>query len=644
MGHPQSDRLGRPDAPVSRKERSPRARFSVPSPAILLLAGVTLLSTYVPIAFGYYGRRATTLWDHVVCLLLLMGSTALILSIGGVIAGLLAAWIGRRTAIALSLAWAVLAVIILRINVILQSTLGNVADIYVPFFWGAGLSSLRWANADSSWLILLARISLQTVVPVAVAIWIAKGVARSNWGRARGWTPGAALLVPLSVIWVSLIVGSLAVMVLPHRSPGAAWLAPRLPLYSRLPVSRKTREAVAIEREATDTYRAEPPLSRVKSIPGLLAPLRASRPTRTPDVLMIILESIRRDALRPEIMPALWGLSRRGVRFDQHSASSCASHEAVFSLLYGLLPLRDELLVANVQPTLPVTLRQAGYDTYFVAGFAHKWVGLTGFTGPRFFVQHIVSAGEEPERDRASIATARELLTTPHDRPRLVVLYVIATHFPYWYPDDAEVFSPAEPLPSLFDITLSERRTPLINRYHNSVRYLDQGLADLLAGIDPTRTVVVATGDHGESFFDDGTVVHMSRLSDAQIDVPLVIVGPGLPAGAERNDPTTHTDIVPTILDLLGYPPAQVAALPGRPLFDAARSPAEFAAASLNDTILLRAPQLRVLFNLDSRAETVQWLGKADVDGESTGRPLRADEQDRVLRWTREFFGRAMHP
>ena len=80
------------------------------------------------------------------------------------------------------------------------------------------------------------------------------------------------------------------------------------------------------------------------------------------------------------------------------------------------------------------------------------------------------------------------------------------------------------------------------------IRQVDERLGSLLAGLDPSATLVVVTGDHGEALFDAGTIAHSSRLSDAQTRVPLVLTGPGIARGAGRRGPTDHADVLPTLL------------------------------------------------------------------------------------------------
>lgn len=67
--------------------------------------------------------------------------------------------------------------------------------------------------------------------------------------------------------------------------------------------------------------------------------------------------------------------------------------------------------------------------------------------------------------------------------------------------------------------------------------------------------------DHGESLGDHGEFSHGIFLYDATLRIPLVVVGPGIPAGRRVREQARTIDILPTILDLMGCQPPS--ALPG---------------------------------------------------------------------------------
>jgi arylsulfatase A-like enzyme len=108
-------------------------------------------------------------------------------------------------------------------------------------------------------------------------------------------------------------------------------------------------------------------------------------------------------------------------------------------------------------------------------------------------------------------------------------------------------------------IALGPRDAPhLLDRYAAGVRQMDDGVAALLAALEARglaeRTLVILTSDHGEELLEHGGVLHGRTLYDEVLRVPLVLRGPGVPAGRRLPGPASLVDVVPTVLSLLGQP------------------------------------------------------------------------------------------
>jgi membrane-anchored protein YejM (alkaline phosphatase superfamily) len=136
------------------------------------------------------------------------------------------------------------------------------------------------------------------------------------------------------------------------------------------------------------------------------------------------------------------------------------------------------------------------------------------------------------------------------------------------------------------DPQLPAKRTGVINRYHNALHATDALIGQLLgalkeAGVDD-QTVVAITGDHGESFWDDGTMGHSTRLSPAQLHVPLILHVPGRPA--ERlTHVTSHVDVMPTLFELAGLTLDPALYSDGGSIFQATGRPALVASMSTSE-------------------------------------------------------------
>ena len=213
----------------------------------------------------------------------------------------------------------------------------------------------------------------------------------------------------------------------------------------------------------------------------------------------------------------------------------------------------------------------------------------------------VKNEGASWRRDMEAFAHLARLLREHADRPQFILLYTTATHFPYEYPPEYELYRPVASPKMAFAHADPRHRPEILNRYMNSARFTDDKVADLIEGLDPKRNLIVVTGDHGESLFEDGYFMHCGRLSDVQTRVPMVIVGPGVPPGTVTRL-TSHVDLLPTLLHLLAGKPAPVAHCQGRDL----RGPAQTADRVMLCTVqrysgpwmegVLVEPEGRVLF------------------------------------------------
>ncbi|HEX7596573.1 MAG TPA: sulfatase-like hydrolase/transferase, partial [Polyangia bacterium] len=96
--------------------------------------------------------------------------------------------------------------------------------------------------------------------------------------------------------------------------------------------------------------------------------------------------------------------------------------------------------------------------------------------------------------------------------------------------------------------------------YDGEVEYLDQCYGTLVDGL-ATRglandTAVILLADHGEGFFEHGSLGHAYGHWFEVTQVPLVLWVPGLTDKEITIDTVvSHVDVAPTILDLMGLPP-----------------------------------------------------------------------------------------
>jgi arylsulfatase A-like enzyme len=105
--------------------------------------------------------------------------------------------------------------------------------------------------------------------------------------------------------------------------------------------------------------------------------------------------------------------------------------------------------------------------------------------------------------------------------------------------------------------------TTAIDRYDSALTYVDSVIAELRRQLErrglSKNTLIIVTGDHGESLGQHHTRYHGITLYREQIHVPLLFWYPRqIPASLRVAQPVSNTAIAPTIMDLVGDGAAQV--------------------------------------------------------------------------------------
>jgi arylsulfatase A-like enzyme len=114
-----------------------------------------------------------------------------------------------------------------------------------------------------------------------------------------------------------------------------------------------------------------------------------------------------------------------------------------------------------------------------------------------------------------------------------------------------------------------------IAEYYATIAHLDAGVGRILDALERRglagNTLVVFAGDNGLALGQHG-LMGKQQLYDHSIRVPLILAGPGVPAGQRRDALVYLLDIFPTLCDLAGLPTP--AAVEGRSFAPALADPA----------------------------------------------------------------------
>jgi hypothetical protein len=319
------------------------------------------------------------------------------------------------------------------------------------------------------------------------------------------------------------------------------------------------------------------------SNPGPADPNAYVRSPALPNIVLIIFESFRHTALDHGVMPELDAWSRQGLRLERHYSGSNCSHLGLFSLFYGRSPLGYyQTLDRKIPPQLLETLRRSGYRiTFLTSGEIKGHRGIDQFLNATYCDEIIFEnqiklhdIADWPGSDRGKLARLRNIIGKPNSQPQCVFFYLMSSHWRYAFPPEFDFLKEASGITQFFDPY--EQIRSYMNRYINSLMFLEHELMKVLRSIDITKNVVLITGDHGEAMGEDGVFRHGTQMSEIQMRVPCVMVGAGVEPSTIVTA-TTHADLLPTLMHVLSGKSVTINNCQGRDLA-AEREPADLVA------------------------------------------------------------------
>ncbi len=306
-----------------------------------------------------------------------------------------------------------------------------------------------------------------------------------------------------------------------------------------------------------------------------LACSRAPEPSqaRARNLVLITIDTLRADHVGAYgyargRTPALDALANGGARFDRAYTAAPITLPSHATLLTGRYPpghgARDNgLKISPAVATLATELHAKGFATAaFVAAFPldHQFGLNRGFD---VYGDHLPRgadgrlANERPAADVVNDAiawlTTKSQVSSLKSQERFFLwVHLFEPHAPYGDPSSAR---------------------SAIDRYDDEIATADREIGRLIAALGPSiaNTLVVAAGDHGEAFGEHGEYAHSIFVYDTTLHVPLLMRGPGIPAGTRVTEPVTLADVAPTVMRALGATMGDVDGIDLSPAF--ARTP-----------------------------------------------------------------------
>jgi arylsulfatase A-like enzyme len=331
-------------------------------------------------------------------------------------------------------------------------------------------------------------------------------------------------------------------------------------------------------------------------VPSVAPAPVAQLPAGAPNVLLIMVDTLRADALGPYGSPVktphIAQLAADGIVYEKAFAQASWTRPSVATILTGLYPSSHGAVhKADVLPEGVITLAEAlgagGYRTVgfpnnvnvsasfnFQQGFGEYhylapslffWASeeaakLTLYNVLRLVRERFLSRSIDVHHYYQPAEVVTSAVTQWLDGLRQGERFFMYAHYmdphdPYMvHPFNGEGYARvALPNPP------PEMAVRLREVYAGEVGYLDTHLGALFDDLRRRglydQTMIVLTSDHGEEFHEHGGWWHGTTLYDEQTHVPLIVKLAGTAArGAVVEELVTSLDIAPTVLAAGGLP------------------------------------------------------------------------------------------
>lgn len=327
-----------------------------------------------------------------------------------------------------------------------------------------------------------------------------------------------------------------------------------------------------------------------KPVPGALS--------AAPNVLFIMVDTLRGDHLGTGLTPNLDRLAEDGVAFDNAFAQASWTRSSGASLWTSRLPsghnadtkasrlsqdavlwsetLQDAgvttgALVNNINMTESFGFNQ-GFDSFLYEAPDYRFGGTESVFALTFYkvVHKVAEKVFTGNKQVASyyqpapvvLADAQAFIEANSDSRWALFVHLMEPHDPYF---EHPALSDPEGAPfNGVGFARAEVETPdpadaeyLRAVYADEVRWMDREVAPffewLRASGNYDDTVIVLTSDHGEEFYEHGGWWHGTTLYDEQIHVPLVVKpASGGPTGVRIPWQVRNIDVAPTLTAAMG--------------------------------------------------------------------------------------------
>ena len=283
------------------------------------------------------------------------------------------------------------------------------------------------------------------------------------------------------------------------------------------------------------------------------------------DIFIFASDAVRNSIITKETAPNITKFKEESLVFNNHRSGGDATRFGIFSLMYGINSTYwFSFLNANQGSIFFDVLQKLNYQIDIISSTNTNW--------PEFKKTCYVNIQDSIKDDFKGSPWEKDKQSTQYflnqvdkyqkNRAIFSFIFLDAPHG-YSFPPKFNKFHAKDENINYLTVKKGDKDIKsILAGYKNAVYYDDKLFGDMITKLKEKNlydnALIIFTSDHGQEFYEYGSFGHNSSFSKAQINSPLIIKLPKkllnkieLPLDYS-NKMSSHNDIVPTLLTLLG--------------------------------------------------------------------------------------------
>jgi membrane-anchored protein YejM (alkaline phosphatase superfamily) len=277
----------------------------------------------------------------------------------------------------------------------------------------------------------------------------------------------------------------------------------------------------------------------------------------TPNIFIFFSDAFRNSVISKEVTPNIENFKNDSIYFKNHYSGGNSTRFGLFSFFYGLnATYWFPFLEANKGPLFFNILKKLNYQINISSSTSTIW--------PEFAQTVFVDVQKSIKDDFKGTPYQKDIKNSKYfsnwiskqdkSKPIFSFVFLDAPHG-HSYPKEFTKFRPDNKGDINYLTINSSDRDILFNQYKNAIYFNDKLFADMIKVLKTNNlyenSIIIFSSDHGEEFYEYGGYGHNNAFNKSQINSPLLIKIPNHKSKIVTKI-TSHQDIAPTLLTILG--------------------------------------------------------------------------------------------